>query len=52
MLLASLCSTLIAAAALFVLGAPAGTDMKVSVGQTTAERIPLDQIDHSQWDGL
>jgi hypothetical protein len=45
-------SSVLSAAVLFALAAPAGADTKVTVGCSTTERIPLEQIDHSIWDGL
>ncbi len=45
-------SSVLVTVMLFALVASAGTDTKVTVGQSTAERIPLEQIDHSIWDGL
>ena len=48
--LACLASTL---AGTFVgAGTPAGAETKVTVGCSTTERIPLEQIDHSIWDRL
>ena len=39
-------------AILFALSGMAAAETKITVGQATTERLPLEQIDHSIWDGL